>query len=51
VNTVAGILLRDTYGTLRYEIDNLGRRLVFVDWDNGLSVPVFLHEIEVVEQE
>ena len=51
VNTLEGVLLRDSYGTLRYEMDNLGRRLVFVDWDNGMSVPVFPHEIEVLEQE
>jgi hypothetical protein len=51
VNTLKGVLPRDTYGTLRYEMDNLGRRLVFVDWDNGMGVPVFPLEIEVVEQE
>ena len=51
LNTLEGILPRDTHGTLRYEMDNLGRRLVFVDWDNGMSPPVFPHEIEVLEQE
>ena len=51
VNTVKGILPRDSYGTLRYEMDNLGRRLMFVDWDNGMRVPVFPYEIEVLEQE
>jgi len=51
VNTLKGILPRDTYGTLCYEMDNLGRRLVVVDWDNGLGVPVFPYEIEVMEQE
>ncbi len=51
MNTVEGILPRDSHGTLRYEVDNLGRRLVFVDWDNGMSVLVFPHEIEVLGRE
>ena len=49
INTLDGIVLRDSYGTLRYETDNLGRHLIFVDWDNGMDVPVFLHEVEVLE--
>ncbi len=49
--TIEGILPRDSYGTLRYEMDNLGRHLVFVDWDNGMRVPVFPQEIEVLEKE
>jgi len=51
LNTLKGMLPRDTYGTLRYEMENLGRHLVFVDWENGMGVPVFPHEIEVVEQQ
>ncbi len=51
LDTVEGILPRDTYGTLCYETDNLGRRLVFVDWDNGMEVLVFPHEIVVLEEE
>ena len=51
LDTVEGILPRDTYGTLCYETDNLGRRLVFVDWDNGMEVLVFPHEIAVLEEE
>jgi hypothetical protein len=49
INTTQGYLPRDSQGTIRYEIENLGRRLVFVDWDNGMSVFVFPHEIEVLE--
>jgi hypothetical protein len=51
VNTVEGALPRHSRGTIRYELDNLGRRLVFVDWDNGMGVPVFPHEIEVQAEE
>lgn len=49
VNTLEGILPRDSYGTLRYETDNLERHLIFVDWDNGMNLPVFPHEIELLE--
>jgi hypothetical protein len=49
---VEGDLARAATGTIRYEMENLGRNLVMVDWDKGFTVPVFPHEIEmVVEQE
>jgi hypothetical protein len=48
VNTHEGALRRDIYGTIRYEVDNFDRHLVFVDWDNGISVAVFPQEIEIV---
>lgn len=51
VSTVEGVLPRHSRGTIRYELDNLGRRLVFVDWDNGMKVLVFPHEIEVLEKQ
>ena len=50
-NSVKGLLPRETYGTFRYEEENLGRRLVFVDWDNGMNVPVFPDEVEILETE
>jgi hypothetical protein len=31
-------------------MNNLGRRLVFVDWDKGMKVLVFAEEIEILEQ-
>ena len=50
--TVKGALARESEGTIRYEVENLlGRKLIFVDWDNGMSVPVFPHEIEIVTPE
>lgn len=42
-------LPQGSYGTLRYEMDNLERRLVFVDWDNGMQILVFPDEIEMLE--
>ena len=47
VRTVEGDLRRDAQGTIRYDIENLDRRLVLVEWDQGFIVPVFPHEIEV----
>lgn len=51
VRTVEGDLGRDARGTIRYETENLGRRLVMVQWDQGFIVPVFPHEIEVFTEE
>jgi hypothetical protein len=47
LTTRDGILRRDTFGTVRYEMENLDRRLIFVDWDNGMNTPVFPQEIEM----
>jgi len=50
ITTRDGLLARDTQGTIRYEMNNLDRRLVFVDWDNGMNVLVFAEEIEILRQ-
>ena len=47
VITAKGIVPRDSYGTLRYEANAFGRFLVFVDWDEGKSVPVPPYELDV----
>jgi hypothetical protein len=31
-------------------MENLGRQLIFVSWDTGISVPVFPAEIELEVQ-
>ncbi len=36
-------------GTIEGEIDNLGRRLIAVRWDNGLHMYVFPDEIDIDE--
>lgn len=50
VRTVKGDLSRGSQGTVVYEIENLGRQLILVEWDAGFSVPVFPDEIELEEQ-
>lgn len=51
VRTVEGDLPRSVYGTIRYEVENLERRLMLVEWDRGFTVPVFPHEVEVLRLE
>lgn len=50
VRTVEGDLTKASTGTIRYEMENLGRSLVLVDWDRGFTVPVFPHEIEILAE-
>jgi hypothetical protein len=50
VRTVKGNLPRESYGTILYEMENLGRQLILVNWDSGISVPVFPDEIEIERQ-
>ena len=38
-----------TEGTIEYEIMNLGRKLILVEWDNGLSAYVYPNEIEIID--
>ncbi len=38
-----------TEGTIQYEIENPGRYLIHVQWDNGLSLNVSPSEIEIVD--
>lgn len=47
VRTVKGDLPRGTPGTVLYAMENLGRRLVLVQWDSGMTVPVFPDEMEL----
>ena len=51
VITAKGLLPRDTQGILLYEISTLGRRVVMVDWDNGMRMAVPPHEIAVLKPE
>jgi len=47
IRTVKGDLPRGSQGTIAYEMDNLGRHLILVNWDKGFAVPVFPDEIEL----
>jgi hypothetical protein len=42
---------RGSQGTMLNEVDNLGRVLVVVHWDQEFVVPVFPHEIEFTTQQ
>jgi hypothetical protein len=50
VRTVKGDLPRNSQGTVVYETESLGRQLILVSWDTGISVPVFPDEIELEAQ-
>src|SRR5215510_4390329 len=47
LRTVQGDLPRGSQGTVTYEMDNLGRHLILVHWDQGFAVPVFPDEVEL----
>ncbi len=40
-----------TEGTIQYEVERLGRHLINVQWDNGLSLNVSPDEIEIIDGE
>ena len=46
IRTHGGRLERFTGGTIQGIIDNLGRQLISVEWDSGLSAYVLFNEIE-----
>lgn len=46
-----GVLDRAAEGTIRSSRENLGRRLIAVDFDCGPRLIVFSHEIEPVDAE
>lgn len=49
IRTDWGMVTSSTGGTIQYEIENLGRYLILVDWDNGLSLNVSPSEIEIID--
>jgi hypothetical protein len=48
IRTHAGNVQLSAEGTIISEIDNLGRHLIEVDWQNGVRAYVFPHEVEIV---
>jgi len=44
-----GMVRASTEGTIQYEIENLGRHIIYVHWDNGLRLNVFPNEIEIID--
>ena len=49
IRTNWGMVTTSNGGTIQYEIENVGRYLMLVDWDNGLSLNVSPSEIEVID--
>ena len=44
-----GLVSAECRGTIEGEIENLGRHLIAVRWDNGLCMYVFPDEIDIDE--
>ena len=49
IQSYQGTVSASMEGTIQYEIENLGRHLVNVHWDNGLRLNVFPNEIELID--
>jgi hypothetical protein len=47
IRTHGGLISRFTEGTIQGVIDNLGRQLISVEWDSGVTTYVFINEIEI----
>lgn len=48
VRSYRGLVERSTEGTIQHDIDNLGRHLISVQWDVGVTDYVFPSEIEII---
>ena len=48
IRTHEGLIRRFTDGTIQGVIDNLGRQLINVEWDSGITTYVFFNEIEII---
>jgi hypothetical protein len=51
IRTPAGNVQLSAEGTIISEIDNLGRRLIEVDWEDGVRAYVFPLEVEIVSDQ
>jgi len=49
IRTHEGLIRRFTEGTIEAVIDNLGRQLISVEWDSGITTYVFFNEIEITD--
>ena len=48
IRSHAGTIDQSTKGTIAFQTENLGRQLVLVDWDRGMSTYAFTNEIEII---
>ena len=49
IRTHEGLVRRFTEGTIQGVIDNLGRQLINVKWDSGITTYAFFSEIEITD--
>ena len=42
---------RFTEGTIQYDLENIGRHLLSVEWENGVTDYVYPVEIEILDEE
>ena len=49
VRSHRGFINKSTEGTIQHDLDNLGRRLINVQWDIGTIDYVFPSEIEILD--
>jgi hypothetical protein len=49
IRTHEGLIRRFTEGTIEAVVDNLGRQLINVEWDSGITTYVFFNEIEITD--
>ena len=43
-----GTITPSRQGTIAYETENLGRQLIQVQWDTGVSIYVFPNDVEIM---
>ena len=46
-----GLTRRLTDGTIQYDLENIGRHLLSVEWENGVTDYVYPFEIEILDEE
>ena len=49
IQSYQGTVCASAEGTIQYELENLGRHLVNVHWDNGLRLNVLASDIEIID--
>ena len=51
IRTSQGLIRCSTEGVIQCQMDNLGRHLIQVQWDSGVTDYAYLSEIEILGQE
>lgn len=51
IRTCQGLIRRSTEGVIQYDMENLGRHLIRVQWDSGVVDYAYPLEIEIIGQE